>query len=170
VLVCVSLVVAVVVAGCGGGSAPRTTANAASSGSNASGGSKGSGGASQFANALKFARCMRSHGVPQFPDSHDPGGFSGAALAALNTSAPAYASATSTCQRLLPNDGQQTASEIQLAATNGVKVAKCMRAHGVNFPDPAVQGSHIVINLANVNTNSPAYTKAGQICATKPGG
>ena len=79
-------------------------------------------------------------------------------------------SATSTCERLLPNGGQQTASEVQLAATDGVKVAKCMRAHGVNFPDPSVQGSHIVINLSNVNTNSPAYTKAGQICATKPGG
>jgi hypothetical protein len=45
-----------------------------------------------------------------------------------------------------------------------------MRAHRVNFPDPGITGSQMTIDLANVDTNSPQYIRAGRICATSPGG
>jgi hypothetical protein len=45
-----------------------------------------------------------------------------------------------------------------------------MGSRSSTVPDPDVQGSHIVIDLSNVNTNSPADAKASQICAAKPGG
>jgi hypothetical protein len=53
---------------------------------------------------------------------------------------------------------------------NGLRFARCMRAHRVNFPDPGITGSQMTIDLANVDTNSPQYIRAGRICATSPGG
>jgi hypothetical protein len=122
-----------------------------------------------FTMGLKFARCMRAHGVPGFPDPKDPGGFSTQALALLGTSSPSFVSAQKTCQRALPNDGQPTPVELQQDVKNGLRFARCMRAHGVPFPDPGISGTQIVLNLTNVNTNSPRYNQAGHICATPPG-
>lgn len=110
---------------------------------------------------------MRAHGVPQFPDPENPGGFSSAAIDALNTSSPAFNSATTTCDRLLPNEGQPTSAEFEQAVVDGVKVARCMRAHGFNFPDPGIQGSHLTLDLANVNTTSPKFTQVGDLCQKK---
>jgi hypothetical protein len=124
----------------------------------------------QYNHALKFAKCMRAHNVSNFPDPKYPGGFSGSALAAVNTLSPAFVSAANTCDKNLPNEGQPTAAEFQQAMTDGLKFAKCMRRHGVYFPDPGVQGSQMTIDLSNVNTNAPAYTRASKLCATPPGG
>jgi hypothetical protein len=121
----------------------------------------------RYVDAVKFARCMRAHGVPQFPDPQNPGGFSSSALDALNASSPAFISATSTCDRLLPNEGQPTSAEFEQALINGVKVARCMRIHGVNFPDPGVQGSHLTLDLTNVNTNGPKFKAVGALCERK---
>jgi hypothetical protein len=114
-----------------------------------------------FTNALKFARCMRANGEPGFPDPGNPGGFSTGALASLNTSAPAFVSSTKICDRLLPNDGQPTEAEFQQATADGLRFARCMRAHGVDFPDPGIAGRHLTINLTNVDTSSPQYLRAG---------
>ena len=90
----------------------------------------------EYVHAVKFADCMRAHRVPQFPDPQNPGGFSSAAIDALNTSSPAFVSATNACDRLLPNEGQPTPTEFEQAVVDGVKVARCLRAHGVKFPIP----------------------------------
>jgi hypothetical protein len=44
-----------------------------------------------------------------------------------------------------------------------------MRRHGVNFPDPGISGTHLTLNLANVNTNSPQDLSAGHACETVTG-
>jgi hypothetical protein len=149
------LSVSVVVAACGS-KTPRTATGTASESAN-------------FTNALNFARCMRQHGVPRFPDPKNPGGFSTQALAALGMSSPQFVSAARTCQRVLPNDGQQTPAELEQAVKNGLRFARCMRAHGVPFPDPGLSGTQITLNLADVNTSSPRYTTAGHICEVQPG-
>ena len=77
----------------------------------------------QYADAVKFSHCMRAHGVSQFPDPSNPGGFSNAAIDALNTSSPAFNSATNTCDSLLPNEGQPTPADFEQGVVNGVKVA-----------------------------------------------
>jgi hypothetical protein len=70
---------------------------------------------------------------------------------------------------LLPNDGEPTPAEFQATITEGLRFARCMRAHGVAFPDPGISGDEITLDLGVVDTNSPKYAAAAQICETKPG-
>ncbi len=51
-----------------------------------------------LAKELKFAQCMRSHGVPDFPDPNKNGGFSGTST--VNPSSPTFQNAQSTCMQL----------------------------------------------------------------------
>lgn len=59
--------------------------------------------AQAFARALNFSRCMRAHGVPNFPDpkaaTTGPGGNSAVDLrhSGLNFNSPAFMSATKAC-------------------------------------------------------------------------
>jgi hypothetical protein len=123
-----------------------------------------------FADALEFAHCMRSHGVGDFPDPQNPGGFSDLALARLDTTTSRYISANNTCQRQLPNDGQPTPSELQASVINGLKFARCMRAHGLKFPDPGMLGNQMTINFNDIgNWGSPQYQSAALACQTPAG-
>jgi hypothetical protein len=59
-----------------------------------SGGGTSSGGVSQ-AQLLQFAQCMRSNGVPNFPDPSANGAVS---VQGVNTSSPQFQSALQTCE------------------------------------------------------------------------
>src|SRR5260370_5355335 len=80
---------------------------AACSGSASSTGSGGWSNAAGSANskALAYARCVRAHGVPNFPDPDSSGGFSKTTLAQLAASNSRYQAATQTCGHLLSNGG-----------------------------------------------------------------
>jgi len=87
---------------------------------------------------IKFANCMRSHGVPNFPD---PSGSGGAiqitAGSRINPQSPAFQSAQSACQKLLPDGGPGRGQGSEARKEELVKLAECMRAHGLTtFPDP----------------------------------
>ena len=77
---------------------------------------------------------MRSHGVPNFPDPRpgDPSVIPNW----INPQAPAFVSAQQACARFLGGGGRPGAgAESEKLAL--LKLAKCMRAHGLpNFPDP----------------------------------
>lgn len=92
---------------------------------------------SQGANgALVLARCMRSHGVPNFPDLPPGQGLKPDAGAGVNPRSPSFQGALQACKRYLPNfpaPGTMTASQREKA----VAFARCMRTHGQpDFPDP----------------------------------
>ena len=56
--------------------------------------------AQQIRHGLQFARCMRSHGVPNFPDPKvrtGPGGNQEAYLPGVNIQSPAVQSAANAC-------------------------------------------------------------------------
>lgn len=112
---------------------------------------------------------MRPHGVPDFPDPSNPDGFSTRDLASLDVASSKFVLANNTCQHSLPNDGQGTPAELEQTIKNGLKFARCMRKHGVNFPDSGISGTHLILNLAAVDTNSPQYLAAGHRCETAPG-
>src|SRR5579863_1798051 len=95
-----------------------------------------------------YATCMRSHGIPDFPDATtSPGGgvsfqINGGPGSDLNRNNPTFKAANQACQSLLPSGGSQApaASPQKIAAE--VKWAQCMRSHGLpNFPDPNSQGA-----------------------------
>jgi hypothetical protein len=113
--------------------------------STGSGGSSNAGGSanspSTNSQALAFGHCMRSHGVPKYPDPNSsntmPDGLPKVSPQQLGITMSQFQAAQSACQHLLPNGGQATRSASQQLLSDGLKFARCMRSHGVpNWPDP----------------------------------
>jgi hypothetical protein len=117
--------------------------------------------------ALKFADCMRSHGVPNFPDPGSPVGGQGSGI---NTQAPAFLSAGRNCDKLTnnPQPKGSPASESQRRAA--LANAECIRKHGVpNFPDPTFLSSGgTSVDLTGLNPQSPAFRHAQAACPWPP--
>lgn len=113
---------------------------------------------------IAFAQCMRTHGVPDFPDPQPGSNFSVSGepvgAAAQTPSGKAYL----TCQHLLPNGSVATSSPVsaqQLA--EGVALAQCLRVHGEPaFPDPAVVNGGLSFDFTGVNT--PQFQAAVSAC------
>jgi len=116
---------------------------------------------------VKFSTCMRDHGVPSFPDPEaDAGGIQIPVSLAGNPS-PAFKSAMQACKYLILADGSPPVASAS-EKTAAVKLAQCMRQHGVpNYPDPIYQDGHeIPPSLANpaINPDSPAFGAASKEC------
>ena len=104
--------------------------------------------------AVAYSACMRSHGVPKFPDPSGNGQVPKTNVQLLGVSSAEFQSARRTCEHLYPaNGGTLSASSlrqcyefglcppslVQQAMSAGLKFARCMRSHGVpNWPDPTV--------------------------------
>src|SRR5262249_20432354 len=58
--------------------------------------------AQQQQQMLKFARCMRSHGVPRFPDPKAGGALVLGTKAGVDPNTPQFQAAQKTCQKLVP--------------------------------------------------------------------
>ncbi len=104
-----------------------------------SGSSNNGSSSSREAAGLKFADCMRSHGVPNFPDpgAAGGGGIPIAAGSGINPRSPAFQAAQNACMKLMPGGvpaGGHASESRRLAL---LKLAQCMRRHGIStFPDP----------------------------------
>jgi hypothetical protein len=178
---------ALLLAGCGGSSSKGGVAQLGShtpSRSTASQGTAGAGSGSPEAEALAFASCMRSNGVPKFPDPQPGGGFRFRSGAGIDRSSPTFKSAQSKCKQFLPpGPGSGPPPSAQTVA-HYLKVAQCMRRHGVpNFPDPRTRvpsnpravlgGSGVISDIEGVilvfpgaiDQQSPAFTHAAAVCA-----
>jgi hypothetical protein len=106
-----------------------------SSSSNAGGTTNSQSSSSQM---LPFASCMRSNGVPNFPDPNSSEKFPGAQQ--LGVSSSLYQSAMNACKHLLPNGGNAPSqTELRQEETALLPFAQCMRSHGVSdWPDPSI--------------------------------
>ncbi len=126
---------------------------AACSGSGSAAGSGGSnaGESTTSPSAVAYSACMRSHGVPNYPDPDSNGQLPKETAQQLGVSPAQFNAAQRACQHLLPNTGstgstgsfdqqeQQcyTAGNcppalVQQMLTVGRKFARCMRSHGVS--------------------------------------
>lgn len=123
--------------------------------------SNGTGGGDAL--ALKFAACMRTHGVPNFPDPGVPVGQPGSGI---NPDAPAVQSSEQTCDKLTNNPQPKGSPASAAQRRAALAQAACMRAHGVShFPDPTfLPSGGTSVNLDGLNPQSPAFRRAQKIC------
>jgi hypothetical protein len=138
--------------------------------STGSGGSPHAGGSASSPSAVAFSSCIRSHGVPNYPDPGSDGAIPKGSAQHFGVSTSQLQAAQTACQHLLPaTGGSLTASSlqecylagvcpqalVQHALTAGRQFAVCMRSHGVpNWPDPSVDSEGRP--LFNINVPRPA--------------
>jgi hypothetical protein len=177
-------------AGCGGGggspgiasvadsatttsTSTSTTQSGAGSADKAFGGpSVGRGGNFQIGmnvgtvDGTKFSACMRKHGVTNFPDPNGQGVITIHSGMGIDPGSPAFRSARTACEKLLPNGGQPTPAQIAQAQKQMLALSACMRAHGIkDFPDPSNGGLQIRVHPgSDLDPNNPTFQKAQQAC------
>ena len=135
-----------------------------------------------FTQEVALARCMRSHGVPGFPDPSPSGGFTLTTTAngpkgAVDIDSSQVQAAYGACRHLLSGGGpsvaelrqhlQQAQQKQQEALPALVRFAQCMRGHGVpGFPDPAASGQAPPATSKNsgINPQSPRFAAAVRAC------
>jgi hypothetical protein len=170
-----------------GGSAADSGAAAATSGSSTAtaDGAASTGSTAPEAAALAFAKCMRSNGVPDFPDPKPGGGFIFHRGAGIDPSSPVFKAAQNACAKLMPGGGIGSGPPPSAqTVAHYLKVARCMRRHGVpDFPDPRtsvpsnlhppagaarfvisdIEG--VILVMGPIDTQSPAFMRAAAVCA-----
>jgi len=153
-------------AGCGGASSPAvaTVSTSTSSARQAATGTHATG-------LVAFASCMRSHGVPNFPDPTASGGIPKPAVVSAfeKVSQSQGARAQNACNHLLPAgglSGQAVQTITPQDRQDYLKAAACMRSHGFpNFPDPKFQNNDAHVNIpASINQSSSGFTSAATLC------
>ena len=110
--------------------------------------------------ALAFSRCMRSHGVPNFPDPDAQQDFP-----AFHLTVPKQAAAVAndTCKHLISRGSSSaTPQQRRQKLAFGLQVAQCVRRHGFpDFPDPAGSSQRMP---PGINTDSPQFQAAESSC------
>jgi hypothetical protein len=119
---------------------------------------------------VAYAVCMRSHGLPSFPDpsvsANGEEQFRFSPGSGANPESPAFSGAQRHCQQLLPHGapGGPVAPEKR---QQFVQYSACMRAHGLPaFPDPRFGSGTVTIALGNLIPASPAFQAAERSCQT----
>jgi hypothetical protein len=115
--------------------------------------------------ALAYSRCMRTHGIKDFPDPNGDGELQlevhpGSDMDPANAT---YKAADATCKPLLPA-AQKAPAELKAKT---LKYAQCMRSHGISdFPDPSADGGLRIQSVpgSDLDPNNPQYKKADAAC------
>jgi hypothetical protein len=156
-------------------------------GSSSNGDSKNT--AKRYSQALAFSQCMRAHGVSNYPDpTSRPGGgveLSIGSNSGVNTEAPAFQPAQTSCKHLLPGGGPGSGPPSPQAMAQMLQLSECMRAHGISgFPDPTSRPPANTSDYSGVmgrngawlaipnslDPKSPAFRHAGAACNFGPNG
>jgi hypothetical protein len=160
----VAAAVAVLATACGGSSDPPSAS------------------APTYAQVLALAQCMRSHGVPNFPDP-DPsrgyvltsnGSIEGAGGSSIDIASSQVQAAYGDCRHLLPGapsisqlerevqQQQQAAAQVRPEV---LKFEQCVRSHGVpDFARGLGGQSPAPGNNGPINPNSPQFQAALAAC------
>jgi hypothetical protein len=174
-LVSVLAVVALSAAACGGSNGPGVASGGSSSPSN-----------SAPQSVLVFSACMRSQGVPNFPDPGSNGNLPKPDAPHLGVSSSQLQAAQHACQHLLPNDGGAINADsisgcmmasdcppalVQQVLNEESNFAQCMRSHGVpNWPDPSIDSQGRPVFVISISKNgfdpySPPIWAKGNACS-----
>jgi hypothetical protein len=158
IAVVLALVASVSIAACGGSSSSHSSS------------------ASTANTGVKFASCVRAHGVPDYPDASAGKTVD---IHSLQESTRAVETAIQKCQSSAPQQNfGPILSTTQLAnvRAGALAMARCMRAHGLVYPDPAVApgpGGHGFeygfsrpeLKKDPIDYTSPAFKAANTTCS-----
>jgi hypothetical protein len=179
---------ALLASGCGASKSP-SLASVGSSTTNAQGSSSSnsSPAAAQRDKALAYSRCMRSNGVPNYPDPNSNSDLPKGNAQAFGVSTSQYQAAEQACGHLLPSSGSASLTQclmtgdcpqsvVEPALEEGRTFARCMRSHGVpNWPDPTVDSlgrPSFQVTKAGISidaTRSPQMLSKIGDCQRRPG-
>jgi hypothetical protein len=141
---------------------------------------------SSSSSAVGYSHCMRSHGVPNFPDPDSSGQLPKGDAQGFGVSSSELQAARQGCRQLLPNNGgavnagsiQQCMSAgdcpqplVQQVLTEERNFARCMRAHGVpNWPDPTIDSQGRPVFAVSISKDgfdpySPQIWAKGNACS-----
>jgi len=150
-------------AGCGRGGSPRVASVATSATTTTTTAQGG---------LVAFSHCMRTHGVPNYPDPHrySQGNMPTLSNQDLGVSKQTAVAAQQPCERLFPDAGsapRETAQQQRTLLADALSFARCMRSHGLTrFPDPTAQAGLTVevAQAAGIDLHSPAVLRVAQEC------
>jgi hypothetical protein len=133
-------------------------------------------GASKANAVQRYASCMRTHGVPKFPDPKAVSGGMSLTIGpgtGVDPRSPQFQAAEKSCRKFMPGGGKapspaQQAKEL----AKMLKFSACMRAHGLpDFPDPKVSsGGGLELSIGGgkkgtgINPRSPVFQAAQNAC------
>jgi hypothetical protein len=170
------------------------TAACSSASSAGSGGSASAAGSAGSAPAIAYSRCVRSHGVPDFPDPASSGQVPKVDAPRLGVSSSRLQAAQAACQHLYPNGsgpggvltknslgqceetGECPQALVQAAMTALRTYARCMRSHGApTWPDPTIDSEgrpgFNLLHVTGFDPNSSQTSNVMQECYhVMPGG
>jgi hypothetical protein len=118
-----------------------------------------------LAGAVAFARCMRSHGIPGWPDPMSSGVFDKSELRQIGVSpARVRAIEESACNYVFENGPSHVIAPGDQAYY--VRAAACMRSHGVpGFPGPTFQNDNVSFTIPpGTDTSSGRFKTARSVC------
>src|SRR5471030_1321852 len=95
-------------------------------------------GASATSKVIAYSRCMRSHGVPGFPDPNSHGNILITPSSDIDPSAPVYQSAQQACARFraAAQGPGMTPAQHAAALARLTQFTDCMRKHQIPMADP----------------------------------
>jgi hypothetical protein len=154
------------------------TASCGGSRSAGAGGSSSTGASTLHQEELAVAQCMRSHGVPKFPDPPANGNFPSVSPDILGVSTSVFQSALNACRHLAPDAAPPSRAQHQQMLSKLLQFARCMRSHGVpTFPDPDSVGLRVDPSVNHLPHYQTAYQacksllpRNGPVKGTVPGG
>lgn len=177
---------ALLATGCGGSSSGPSVAhlgsNTSSSADPAGGGSspESESSASAQQKMIAFAHCMRTHGVPEFPEPSEGRlmfhrSDRNGRVTGVNPQSAQFRAAMKACAKLAPKGGKPPSpAEQAKLQERALHFARCMRTHGVpSFPDPKFSsgGGGFGIRIgggrrgpSGIDPSSPKFQAAQRAC------
>jgi hypothetical protein len=156
--VTVACVCAVALAACGSSTSPKHKSAA-------------------YSRQFEAARCMRAHGVPNFPDPDKYGGnpisgspnTPGITIAGVTFGGPAFVRAEKLCNPLGLANGRPPISEHQ--KEQSIAFAECMRHHGLTqWADPTFPPSGGIMSGGESYSRSDPKVVAAAVACNKTAG
>jgi len=156
----------VAVAACGGDGGGKSDGVASLGGAGKATATTRAGASSDLTQAaLAFVRCMRQHGI-NMPDPKPDGRIE---LRIGDDRDGSYVrAAQQACRRSLPGGQARkpTAQDQQQALAQGLAFVRCMRQHGIDWPDPKLdaQGDLRQEGPPGIDPDDPKFKAAEQAC------